>query len=99
MEETLRHHLFECAALFERATGISPATVGKRALNDNTFFARMAEGQGFTVRTYDKVMDWLSTNWPEGIEWPKDVPRPGVNPEPHRPFQYDVPQSAVVEAA
>lgn len=99
MEETLRAHLFECAALFEEATGITPATVGKRALNDNTYFARISSGQGFTIRTYDKVMEWLSANWPDGVVWPSDVPRPSTRPERSHPFQNDAPASAVVEAA
>jgi len=98
MEETLRAHLFECAALFEEATGITPATVGKRALNDNTYFARISSGQGFTIRTYDRVMEWMSANWPEDVAWPTDVPRPSPPERPH-PFQDDVPASAVVEAA
>jgi len=98
MEETLRHHLLKCAALFEEATGVTPATVGKRALNDNTYFARIATGQGFTIRTYDKVMEWLSDNWPEKVVWPADVPRP-TSPERPYPFQNDAQASAVVEAA
>lgn len=99
MEETLRHHLLKCAALFEEATDITPATVGKRALNDNTYFARIATGQGFTIRTYDKVMEWLSDNWPDDkVEWPADIPRPS-GPERPSPFQENVPASAVVEAA
>jgi hypothetical protein len=76
MEETLRHHLFLCVRAFERATDTTPATVGKRALNDNTFFARISEGQGFTVRTFDRVMEWLSANWPHDAEWPEGVERP-----------------------
>jgi len=99
MEETLRAHLFECAALFEEATGITPATVGKRALNDNTYFARISSGQGFTIRTYDKVMEWLSANWPDDVAWPKDVPRPSTLPKRTPPFHDLAPASAVVEAA
>lgn len=76
MEDELRHHLAVCAAAFETATGITPATVGKRALNDNTFFARVATGQGFTVRTYDRVMGWLSGEWPADKPWPDSVARP-----------------------
>jgi len=81
MEETLRTHLFECAALFEKATGVTPATIGKRALNDNTFFARISEGQGFTVRTFDRVMEWLSANWPRDVKWPEYIDRPSSHEE------------------
>lgn len=76
MEETLRQHLIAAAQAFEAASGITMPTIGRRALNDNTLLPRLAAGQGFTVKTYDRLMLWLSANWPEGAEWPADVPRP-----------------------
>ena len=77
MEQTLRQHLRTCTALFQAQTGITPKTVCKRALNDNTFFDRViVGGQGFTVGTYDRVICWLSEQWPVEIIWPADVPRP-----------------------
>lgn len=79
MEQTLRQHLRTCTALFQAHAGITPKTVCKRALNDNTFFDRVVEnGQGFTVGTYDRVIRWLSENWPADLAWPSDVPRPSV---------------------
>lgn len=78
MEESLRHSLLALAAAFEAATDISPATVGKRALNDNTFFNRLREGRGFNVRTYDRLVAWFAAEWPEGVAWPDHVERPKV---------------------
>jgi hypothetical protein len=79
MEQTLRQHLRTCTALFQAHSGVTPKTVCKRALNDNTFFDRVVDGgQGFTVGTYDRVIRWLSENWPAGVDWPSDVPRPAV---------------------
>lgn len=76
MEETLRQYLIDAAKQFEAATGVSAAGIGKKSVNDNTFFARLSEGQGFTVKTYDRVIAWLSANWPDDAEWPAGVPRP-----------------------
>lgn len=76
MEQTLRKHLLQCAAAFEATTGDSLPAIGKRMLNDNTFFARIARGGGFTVRTYDRALRWFSENWPVGLEWPEGVPDP-----------------------
>lgn len=77
MEQTLREHLRQTAAVFETFTGVTPKTVGKRAINDNTYFDRVVDGgQGFTIGTYDRVMRWLSENWPAGADWPVGVPRP-----------------------
>jgi hypothetical protein len=85
MEETLRASLIAAGALFEDKTGVSVATVGKRALNDNTFFSRLAAGSGFTIATFDRVVGWLSDNWPGDLSWPKDLPRPEPLPAPISP--------------
>lgn len=77
MEDELRHHLLICVGAFvAHDKKISAATIGKRSLNDNTFFSRIADGQGFTVRTYDRVMGWLSAEWPADLAWPTGVVRP-----------------------
>ena len=83
MEELLRLRLSATSAAFAEAKDISRAQLGRLILNDNTFFRRVLdERQGFTVRIYDRVIAWMSENWPEGAEWPSDVPRPdGTNSE------------------
>jgi len=79
MEETLRIHLLSLSEAFKAATGITPATVGKRALNDNTVFGRLAErDSSFNVRTYDRLIGWMSDRWPADAQWPADVPRPAI---------------------
>lgn len=77
MEDTLRTHLLDLARIFAEATKVSAATVGKRAVNDNTVLARIAAGDmGFNIRTYDKLVGWFAENWPDGAEWPADIERP-----------------------
>ncbi len=77
MEHTLRSSLEILAAQFTAATDLSKAAIGQRSINDNTFFTRLAKGEaGFNIRTYDRVVLWLSENWPEGIDWPDGVARP-----------------------
>lgn len=77
MERTLRSSLDALASRFTAATKLSTAAIGQRAINDNTFFSRLAKGEaGFNIRTYDRVVLWFSENWPEGVEWPEGVPRP-----------------------
>lgn len=75
-EATLKQILFDLAEAYTAATEVSAATIGKRALNDNTFFARVAEGATFTAKTFDKLVQWFSENWPEGAVWPSNVERP-----------------------
>lgn len=74
MEQVLRDHLLKCASAFAAATGASLAAIGKKMLNDNTFFPRISRGGGFTVRTYDRALHWFASHWPEGVAWPGDVP-------------------------
>ncbi|MGQ4273432.1 hypothetical protein [Terrihabitans sp. B22-R8] len=76
MEHVLRAHLVELSARFAAATGMSDGMVGRRALNDSTFMARIAEGQNFTVKTYDRLVSWFAANWPGDVEWPTNVPVP-----------------------
>ncbi|ADH91767.1 conserved hypothetical protein [Ancylobacter novellus DSM 506] len=80
MEQALREHLLSCFSVFVEARGITSATVGRLAAGDWRFFRRLADGTNFTVRKYDEVMAWFSTNWPAGAEWPAKVPRPYVPP-------------------
>jgi hypothetical protein len=76
MKDKLTAQLLDLAARFEAATSQTRATAAKRALNDNTFFARIEGGAGFNITTFDKVVLWFSQNWPEQAEWPKGVERP-----------------------
>ena len=76
MEETLRTQLIDLASTYERLAGVTPSSSGKRALNDNTFFSRIAKGDGFNVKTFDRLVQWFSDQWPENAEWPADLPRP-----------------------
>ena len=82
MEESLRSGLLATVAAFEAATGISAKTVGKRSINDNTFFPRISAGDNFTVKTYDRVIGWMSDNWPHDLTWPESVDRPARIPQP-----------------
>ncbi|MBZ9759454.1 hypothetical protein LB553_00945 [Mesorhizobium sp. CA8] len=60
MEQELRNRLFETAALVTAVTGQTEQTIGLRAIKDNTFFRRVRENNaGFTVKTYDRLMEWM----------------------------------------
>ena len=80
MEETLRTHLLELARRYADATKVTPPSVGKRALNDNTVFARLEAAKiGFGIRTYDRLVAWFSFNWPSDLAWPENIERPAPN--------------------
>lgn len=54
------------AARFTEITGVAPAAIAKRSVNDPALLAQVARGRNFTVQTYQRVMDWLDANWPDG---------------------------------
>lgn len=61
MEQELRTRLFETAETVTAITGLSEQAIGQRAIKDNTFFKRVRErNAGFTVKTYDRLMDWMN---------------------------------------
>ena len=40
------------------------------------FFKRLRSGMGCTIKTYNRVLQWFSNQWPGGLPWPEDIPRP-----------------------
>ena len=71
-----RSKLLLVAEAYRAASKKSLATVGKSIADNSTLFAKLAAGHGCTIDTYDKAMDWFSTNWPEEVVWPNGVERP-----------------------
>lgn len=61
MEQELRNNLIKTAEEVCKAKGVTEETIGLRALRDNTFFKRMRNGAGFTIRTYDRLMAWMES--------------------------------------
>jgi len=54
------------ACLIERATeyaakhGISLSAIGVAAVGDSKFIARVRDGLGFNIKTYQRVIDWMA---------------------------------------
>lgn len=81
MEHELRAHLLACATAYAAATGPKLTTLGRFAANDGSFFERIADPDNtFTAKTYDRIIEWFSTKWPDDLPWPPDVPRPDLHP-------------------
>jgi hypothetical protein len=78
METELARHLLTLAAAFAAARKLEESTVGRLCALDGRFFSRIREGKTFTAKKYDEVIGWFAANWPDGAEWPTDVPRPSI---------------------
>lgn len=82
MERTLSHNLTALASAYTSAVNVSLATLSERAAGDWRFFQQVAAGAlNYRIRSYDRAMTWFSANWPAGLEWPADVPRPIASEE------------------
>ena len=68
--------LAECYA---RARQIAPSTLSHRAKRSSTWLERCATGN-VALRSAIGFVQWLSNNWPIGLEWPAGIERP----EPER---------------
>jgi hypothetical protein len=75
MEVTLRENLSALKARYTEKVAVPDYKIGIMSANDGWFFKRI-ETTSFTVRTYDKVVNWFDANWPAGHPWPRQVPRP-----------------------
>jgi hypothetical protein len=80
MEKELLDNLRAVTAIFCEATGKTPKYVAWQATNNNKFWDQIDQGGGWNIRTYDKILQWLSDRWPEGAEWPEGVTRPPQKP-------------------
>ena len=67
--------LSRIATLYSRNRKVTVATLGTYAAGDGKFFPRLSEGR-VTIRRAERVLQWFSDNWPAGLPWPDDIPRP-----------------------
>ncbi|MBR1193214.1 hypothetical protein [Bradyrhizobium sp. AUGA SZCCT0160] len=76
-EESCKQNLLKCAEAYAGRKEVKLTTLGRIIANDSPFFARLHDDRkNFTVRKYDEVINWFSSNWPDGLDWPSAVPRP-----------------------
>lgn len=80
MEAELKSHLLALVEAFAASRDIGVTTAWRLAINDPAFHERLRSEKTITLRTYDRALNWFSDNWPDGAEWPADVPRPATNP-------------------
>lgn len=66
----LRANLLALAEAFISATGRTEEAVARAAHGDPPFFERLRNGEGFTTRKHDDVLQYFADNWPEGVEMP-----------------------------
>ena len=61
------------------ARNIAASTLSRLACGCSTVIDRLPTGR-VTIRTVDRLVQYCSDNWPEGLEWFAAIPRPPVTP-------------------
>ena len=77
------YYLTKLADLMAGSLEISHWTISYRAVGKGDLFARIRQGKGITIATYNRVLQYFSDHWPIDLLWPLDIPRP--NPAPDSP--------------
>lgn len=57
--DAVRQTLIARATAFSEAHGYSFSRIGDEALADSKFLARVRAGDNFTIKTYQRVIDWI----------------------------------------
>lgn len=68
--------LMKLVEVYCQSTGLAEATVSSRLFNDGKRIAEVRGGADMGVRRIERSIEWLSENWPDGVDWPDGVPRP-----------------------
>lgn len=69
-------HLIQIADAYGAATQVEEKTVSSRVFQDSKKLGAIRAGSDITVGRYNAAIRWFDANWPEGFDWPHDVPRP-----------------------
>lgn len=72
----LKQHILRVAALYRNHFGLENKTVSFRVFNDSSKLEALIRGADLQTARFETAMRWFSDNWPEGVAWPDDVPRP-----------------------
>jgi hypothetical protein len=57
--EAVRQNLLARVSAFRDRSGCSLSYIGEQALRDSKFIANVQRGDNFTIKTYQRVIDWL----------------------------------------
>ena len=74
--------LLTVVSAFATARNLSEGRVSTLAFGDGTRLKHLRSGGDMGARRIERAMAWFSSNWPEGANWPADVPRPLAEDEP-----------------
>ena len=73
--------ILRLARTYAAAKGHALSTVSLRIARQGSLFSRLDKGRAdLTIGRRDHILQQFSDHWPEGSEWPDDIPRPAPSP-------------------
>ncbi len=75
---TMRDRLLLVADLWCAATERSRSRLSTLLFSNGRRLDAIAEGGDLTTRSFERAMEWLSSEWLPDFPWPSDVPRPAA---------------------
>lgn len=77
---SLRDQLLAVATTYAELQGHkSVKRVSTLLFNEGKKLDLLAEGKDLSTGNFERAMQWLSDNWPEGAVWPEGIARPAKN--------------------
>ena len=67
-EKDVRACLLERAEAYAKRHRVSLSAIGIAAVGDSKFLARVKDGRGFNIKTYQRLIEWLTRPMPEAPE-------------------------------
>ena len=79
------NQILRLARIYAAAKGHALSTVSLRIAGQGSLFGRLENGGAdLTIGRRDHIFQKFSDHWPDGLEWPTDIPRPEPRPERER---------------
>jgi hypothetical protein len=57
------------------ATAARPSALGRSICGNSVVLPRIMAGEGCQADTAEAISAWFDLNWPQGLAWPKGLPR------------------------
>jgi hypothetical protein len=77
MEAEARESVRRVALAYAEGLGLALSTVSRHVANDGRWLEDFLAGRiSPRLKTIDDTLLWFSTNWPEGVKWPRGEKRP-----------------------
>jgi hypothetical protein len=67
---------------YGRAVKLGRKRISTIVFNRGSKIDQIDQGGDLNTASYERALQWFSAHWPEGAEWPADVPRPVLPPMP-----------------